>query len=264
MKMRVLLSALVIGCIAVPLEAAGVGHEAEAKSGVVGSLSNVLISDISSEPHSGVATLCPLPIAGFDFLVKLPALPFGVPLFTGLQNVSLPVRGVSPAIRSIFVNKNAGANFCQKSMRFSVVADAIIQKAVGRFALLDQSLILYPNIDISPFNARQGFSGSSCSISRHFGRVGGLFRNLDLALASEPKIPGGNPKADCRNCKNYGEAGNNAFVVVLNEGVGMREESRGGSVEGGAVFLLIVVGGLGTVYWWDAKARARVGGGKKT
>jgi hypothetical protein len=80
--------------------------------------------------------------------------------------------------------------------------------------------------------------------------VGGAFgEQFNLALASAPKLVGSKPKADGGYSQNDGETSNDAFVVVLKEGVNVVENERRSSVEGGAVFFIIVIGGLLTVLW---------------
>jgi hypothetical protein len=65
-----------------------------------------------------------------------------------------------------------------------------------------------------------------------------------LPLASAPEPMGREPKADGGKGENNRERADDAFIVPIKEGVGLFEGERRTHVEGGAVFFIIVIGGL--------------------
>lgn len=94
--------------------------------------------------------------------------------------------------------------------------------------------------------------GNECSLfgektlTREFCRP---FSSLKLSFPSRPKLIGSQPEANCRNSEDYCESSNHALVVVLKEGIDSLENERRARVEGGAVFFIIVIGGLLIVLW---------------
>jgi hypothetical protein len=70
-----------------------------------------------------------------------------------------------------------------------------------------------------------------------------------LALTSTPKLVSSEPKADGRYSQDYRESADNALIVPLKSAVNDLENKRRSRVEGGAIFFIIVIGGLLTVLW---------------
>jgi hypothetical protein len=77
----------------------------------------------------------------------------------------------------------------------------------------------------------------------------GILSKQFLDFARPPKLVGGEPKADGGYSQNNSESSNHALVVVLKEGINALENERRSHVEGGAIFFIIVIGGLLTVLW---------------
>ena len=77
----------------------------------------------------------------------------------------------------------------------------------------------------------------------------GFTQQAKLLLASSPKLISSEPQSYGGNGENYGEPSNHALVVVLKEVVGPFENERNSRVESGAVFPIIMIGGLLTVLW---------------
>jgi hypothetical protein len=78
-------------------------------------------------------------------------------------------------------------------------------------------------------------------------RLGFGLGMTELKIGSDPELVGGKPETYGRNSQDYGKSPDNAFVVSLKETVDTLENERRSHVEGGAVFFIIVIGGLLTV-----------------
>ncbi len=142
---------------------------------------------------------------------------------------------------------------------------------VETYANVDSILLEYerPNNfgryrDPSPIGLGDGLFGDVSGAFGGFGRVlsdgnrslhiaglsgGGFGQEAKLLLSGGPKLVGGQPQTNGGDRQNYSEPTDNAFVVSLKEGVGLFEDKRRSNVEGGAVFFIIVIGGLLTVLW---------------
>jgi hypothetical protein len=85
----------------------------------------------------------------------------------------------------------------------------------------------------------------------HIARLGGvaLCEQFELTLASFPQLVSSQPKADGGYRQNYSEASDHAFVVVFKESIDRVNRGDYSHVKGGAVFFIIVIGGLLTVLW---------------
>jgi hypothetical protein len=79
--------------------------------------------------------------------------------------------------------------------------------------------------------------------------LGSIARVAQLVVASLPEPIGSEPKADGGYSQNYRESADDALVVPLKKKVGLFEGERRSHMEGGAVFFMIVIGGLLIVLW---------------
>jgi hypothetical protein len=89
------------------------------------------------------------------------------------------------------------------------------------------------------------FDGKICP-QLHGRRLGQMF---ELLLAGLPKFISGKPQTDSGNGKNNSEATDHALVVSFKESIDRVNRGDYSRVKGGAVFLIIVIGGLFTVLW---------------
>lgn len=104
--------------------------------------------------------------------------------------------------------------------------------------------------DQCPFGNISGPIGRRYRFPHFDGLVGGsLCQQSELLFPSNPKLISGQPQADGGNGKDNCECPNDALVVPLKPVVGLFEGERRSHVEGGAVFFIIVIGGLLTVLW---------------
>jgi hypothetical protein len=78
---------------------------------------------------------------------------------------------------------------------------------------------------------------------------GVLAKQRELLLSGQPKFIGSEPQTDSGDGKDNGESANDTFVVPLKPVIRCLEHERRSRVEGGAVFFIIVIGGLLTVLW---------------
>lgn len=96
--------------------------------------------------------------------------------------------------------------------------------------------------------------GAQFRSTNRFPHVAGLdfgvsLNQFQLSLASLPEPISRQPQANCGNGEHDGEPGDNAFVMSFNEVVGPGSKDHETHVEGGAIFFIIVAGGLLTVVY---------------
>jgi hypothetical protein len=76
-----------------------------------------------------------------------------------------------------------------------------------------------------------------------------LGKQFDLPFARLPELIGGEPQPYGGYGQNYRERTDYTLVVMLKKEVDLLENECPSRVEGGAVFFIIVIGGLLTVLW---------------
>jgi hypothetical protein len=94
--------------------------------------------------------------------------------------------------------------------------------------------------------------GEPCSIIRNHTFATdavGVIDDVNLPFPSTPESMRGEPQTDGGKSENDGERPNNALVVPLKKDISLFESKRRRHMEGGAVFFIIVIGGLLIVRW---------------
>jgi hypothetical protein len=180
------------------------------------------------------------------------------------------VRGISPMTHLQFLGDRSQLNLIRAIVsaiswahscrgRLSKISNGV-SKGNGKRLCFDSPDLMnvnfgycepWPSISESIFSIESVGRLSDCDGSLHVARLssGSLAKQPKLLLARFPERIGGEPQADGGYGQDNSEAPNHAFVVVLKEGIDTFENERRSRVEGGAVFFIIMIGGLLTVLW---------------
>ena len=72
---------------------------------------------------------------------------------------------------------------------------------------------------------------------------------LHLLFAGPEKVQRSNPQANRGNRQNNGKNGHDAFIVTPNNAIRPLEQNQRSGDEGGAILLISIVAGAGTLLW---------------